>query len=174
MLAGYVEHLSLGPHQNLIESVELSSFRAVRQVAGMNEEIGGNLIGADFVQCGLQGCRDVGIHGLVEADMTVADLHKVEVCQALTVFRTAEGTRYGNASDEAPDQSSTGPGHALQKATTINSIGADHFLFCSHNPVRRIIPLPIVVGHNCSPRFTSALADVLMQTAPRALLFQFR
>jgi hypothetical protein len=91
MFAGYVEYLPLGPHQYLIESVELSSFRAVGQVAGMNEEIGGNLIGADFVQCGLQCCGDIGIHRLVEADMTVADLHKVEVYRALTVFRAAEG-----------------------------------------------------------------------------------
>jgi hypothetical protein len=40
MFAGYVEYLPLGPHQYLIESVELSSFRALGQVAGMNEEIG--------------------------------------------------------------------------------------------------------------------------------------
>jgi hypothetical protein len=83
------------------------------------------------------------------------------------VFCASEGARDRNAPDEAPNQSRTGPGHALQKAATIYPIGPDGFFFGSHNPVCRIIPLPIVVGHNNSPRFTIDLADVSMETAPQ-------
>src|ERR1035438_7721337 len=64
MLAGDIKNLPLGPNQDLIESVELSRFRAVGQVAGMNEEIRSNLIRADFVQGSLQCCGDIGIDRL--------------------------------------------------------------------------------------------------------------
>ena len=61
----------------------------------------------------LQRRGDVGVGGLVEADVAVADLDEGEVGLLVGVMRLAEGARDGNAAGEGPDQAGAGPGHAF-------------------------------------------------------------
>src|SRR3954453_13272553 len=120
----------------------------MRQGDGVNQKIGRNRIGIHPVQGSLQCCTHVGISGLAEADVTVADLHEAEVSRAIAAPGCAECTRYGYASNKTPYHSGSRPRHALQKAAPIHSVAADTSV------IRRTCPLfscyiSLVLAHVC-------------------------
>src|SRR5579863_8682322 len=80
VLAGDVEHLLLTQSsKELIERIELIGLRQMRKVPGMQDEIRLPAECVDLVHGGLEGCIHIGIGGLVEADVAVADLYKSEI-----------------------------------------------------------------------------------------------
>ena len=71
--------------QNLLHLVELSRFRQMRDVAGVQHELGRNGQRVDLRDRGLQRSNHVGIRGLVEAHVAVADLHEAEFALSVLV-----------------------------------------------------------------------------------------
>ncbi len=122
MLAGNIEDVfGLNGFQHLIHRVELLRFRMMREVAGVNEKL--RLLGqrVDLVDGGLQRAGNVRIGRLVEADVAVADLDKREV--VFRWFRVgSQQFRGGHASGDRPDDTGSGPRHALQKASAVDTV----------------------------------------------------
>src|SRR5580698_1942474 len=93
----------------------------MREVAGVNEKLRLHWKRVDFVDRGLHCSDDVRISRLVESDVTVADLDKREV--VLRRFRVgSEQFRGGYAPGDRPDDTGSGPGHALKKASAVDAV----------------------------------------------------
>src|SRR5580704_17940680 len=90
----------------------------------MNDEI--RLVGhrVNLVDRRLQSRGDIRVSRLVEADVTVADLHesKVRTFARTSIGGLREYSRPRNATAHRPDQACTCPCHALQKSTTIDAV----------------------------------------------------
>src|SRR5208283_1255129 len=70
VLSGNIKNLLWpGTLEHLGNGVELARFRKMAEVAGVNDQIGLNRQGVDLVNGGLQGCRNIVVGGLIEADM---------------------------------------------------------------------------------------------------------
>ena len=79
VLAGDSEQVALAQRlQVLRQQVELGGLGEVRQVAGVEDQVGGRGQGVDLGDGRLQRRDHVGVSGLVEADVSVADLHEAE------------------------------------------------------------------------------------------------
>src|SRR5262249_55577418 len=87
VLAGDVEDLlHARALEHLVAGVELLRFRQVRDVAGVDQEVGRRLEGVDAGDRLPERAGDVGVLRLVEADVAVADLREME----LTLRRAAK------------------------------------------------------------------------------------
>src|SRR5580658_1252673 len=114
VLTGNIKNV-FGPNrfQHLIHTVELSGFRLMREVAGVNEKLRLRWKRVDFVDRGLHRTGNVRIGRLVKADVAVADLDKREV--VFRWFRVgSEQFRSGYASSDRPDDTGSSPGHTLK------------------------------------------------------------
>src|SRR6516162_6453119 len=79
MLSGHkVDPFWFGPHQHLIQSVELTLFGVVGQITGMNNEVRLTLQGVDLADACLKRSCGVWIGRFVEADVAVADLNEMK------------------------------------------------------------------------------------------------
>src|SRR5438132_10561867 len=114
MLARNINHVYPGTLEQLIERIELTGFREMCKITGVNDEVRLLLQLADFVNGGLQGGIHVGVGGFVETDMAVADLDERETrAGALLVPRQSKYGRGGDACSHCPNQARSGPCHAL-------------------------------------------------------------
>src|SRR5439155_784191 len=78
VLAGHVEHRHRQVGKDLLYRVEFSSLRQVRQIARVEHECRRFRVGFDLRDRGAQCRRDIGVRGLIEPDVTVADLDEVQ------------------------------------------------------------------------------------------------
>src|SRR5947209_7737045 len=84
VFAGDVEHsLLLQAGQELLRRVELGSLCGMRDVAGVDEEVGLAGFGVDAVYRKLQRCSYVSVGRLAESEVGIADLREAEVVAAL-------------------------------------------------------------------------------------------
>ncbi len=149
MLAGNEEDLLwFGAHQHLVQRVEFGGLRGVAEVAGVNDEVGLLRQGVDLVDGGLQGGGDIGVRGLAEAHVAVADLDEVEFSLRGMLPALAEGLRREDAAAHGPEDSGSGPGHAFQEAAAVDAVVIvvvnDSFchvhLACPDSDARQFIP----------------------------------
>ena len=111
--------------ENLLERVEFFRFREMGEIAGVKDEVrrGGQCVdlGYRFLQC----THHVLVGFLVEANVTVADLHEREVSgnrgfgfggDGIGRPQNAGGKRAACACSEHPR---AGPGHAFEKAAPV-------------------------------------------------------
>src|SRR5579862_5470430 len=125
----------------------------MRQISGVNEKVWRRGAGPNPVQGGLEGCRDVGICRLVEANMAIADLHKAEIRLARRMPRAAaKSMRDGHSSHEAPNHPGSRPCHAFQEPAPIDSV-ATNALLCSRKTRCRNYPVLITLVHALSSSF---------------------
>src|SRR5436309_3426225 len=122
MFAGNEKNLlGLGCFQSLVQRVVFARLGHVTQVAGVNDEVGFLWQAVDLVDGRLQRGDYIGISRLVKAHVGVADLDEMKrALRALHLL--AESLRSQNAAANTPDDPGSSPGHALQKAATVNAV----------------------------------------------------
>src|SRR5579872_6028953 len=122
VLAGYAEQLLLrGALQDLVHRVKFGCLRQMTEVAGMDDELGLDRKSVDLVDGRLERAVDIGIRRFVESDMAVADLNEGQFTFGISQL-LPESLRRGNPAGKAPNHSSAGPGHALQKSSTVDPV----------------------------------------------------
>ena len=91
-------------------------------VAGVEQEgrLGGSAAMRASAAC--QGRGRIGIGGLVEADMGVADLDEAEPPPS-AACRIAEQHGARHAAGDGPQHAGAGPGHAFQEAAAVDAVG---------------------------------------------------
>ena len=109
--------------QHLISGIELRRLRELADVAGVQQKCRRYRKRVDLRDRGLHRRRHIGVCCLVEADVAVADLDEEEI----SILRRAGTEQAGlrNASTHRPEQTSTCPCHAIQKAATVDVAGED-------------------------------------------------
>jgi hypothetical protein len=134
LLAVVVEHVvlagdeedSVGLHalEHLVEGIELFGLREMAQIAGVNDEFRRFREGVDFVDGRGEGGANVGIGGLVEAHVAVADLHKGKLAFRCLLGEAFLAQGKGLQHSALNDAEGTGacPGHALEKTAAVHSI----------------------------------------------------
>ena len=125
VLAGDVMHVELGLRDDLVGVVELGGLRQMRDVAGVDHERRLRRQRLDAADGLLQRALGVGIGGLVEAHVAVADLQEGE---ALALPRPSPG-RPGRAS-------------AARRPTTVQSRPVPAQVMHSRT-LRRVVPSPL-------------------------------
>src|SRR5262249_38055719 len=81
--------------------------------------------GVDLVDRGLESGGDIGVGGLVEAHVAVADLHKAEIALRLLFADRGKPAQAVGLQHTAVDHAQgpgSGPGHALEKTAAINAV----------------------------------------------------
>src|SRR3984957_2312190 len=111
-------HRQLGAAAKLCRGIELRRLGKMRYIAGMDHECRLLRQLANVIQRLLQGRRHVRIGRLVEAKMTVADLHEREFVAC--GLRAADQARAWHAGRHSPDHGGACPSHALQEAPTLH------------------------------------------------------
>src|SRR5262249_48875114 len=77
----------------------------------------------DAIEQLLERRRRVAVRLALEADVRVADLHEAEAAgRGVRRFGRWQGARRQHAAGRSPDERRTGPGHAREKPSTIESI----------------------------------------------------
>ncbi len=126
VLAGHVKHLrGLGGGEHLRHRVELVGLREVAYVARVEDELRRLGEGVDPVDRLLKGANDIGVGGLVESDVGIADLDEIQFRggeRARIGQRIAERARGENAAGNGADHRRAGPAHAAKKAPAIDAI----------------------------------------------------
>src|SRR5712671_4965205 len=126
VLSGDEERLLLAhPFKELVQGIELTGLRQVRQIPRMKDEVGLMVQRVDLIHRGLESQVDIRIGCLVEPDVTVADLDESEVLGARLFGLSTQqaGCRY--ASGEAPHYPRSSPLHAFQEAAPVDVAGED-------------------------------------------------
>ena len=123
MLTGHIENLLLpGTRKYPLDAVKLRGLRRVTDIARVNDELRRMGKRVDFVHGRLQSGGNIRIRGLVESDMTVADLDEIQFAfgAARRVLTEGLGGEYSAA--DRPDDTCAGPGHALEKTASIDAV----------------------------------------------------
>ena len=74
-------------------------------------------------KCLLEGAGNVGVHRLVEAQMTVADLREGEA--GLRRIGLPDDACPRDAAGDGPDHGAAGPGHAFQESAPVGVVCVD-------------------------------------------------
>src|SRR5205807_65394 len=104
--------------KELVQGVELAGLRQVGKIAGVNDKIGLPVERVDLIHGSLEGSIDIGIGGLVETDVTVADLYKSEVLGVRPW--SAQQAGYRHTCGKAPHHTRSSPLHAFQEAAPVD------------------------------------------------------
>src|SRR5262249_13355888 len=123
VLARHVEH-ALGLHglEHLGERIEGARLLAVGLVARVDHEARRGPQRVAAIEQRLERRRRVAVRLALEADVRVADLHEAEAAgRGVRRFGRWQGARRQHAADRSPDERRTGPGHAREKPSTIES-----------------------------------------------------
>ena len=114
VLAGHVMHVEAGLGDDPVGVVEFGRLGEMGDIAGMNDEGWLHRQGLDLVDRFFERADGVGVGGLVETDMAVADLQERQPTRfgSRRLADNAHGTRH--AACDRPQDASTGPGHAFQ------------------------------------------------------------
>ena len=121
VLAGDVVDVEPGALDQRLRRVELGLLREVADVAGVQHE--GRLWpqGLDSLDGQAERAGDVGVGGLVEADMAVADLDEAEPARGrLGRLGGADQPRARHAAGDRPEHARPDPGHAAQQAAPVD------------------------------------------------------
>src|ERR1041384_6523694 len=103
VFAGDVEYFLLPePPQYLFQCVEFRRLGKVCEIPGVENQVRLVDRGIDLIDSRLQGAVDVGIGGLVKADVAVADLNEGEVGGFGLALLGAKQLRTGHTSSERP------------------------------------------------------------------------
>src|SRR6185503_13125413 len=92
----------------------------MRQVASMDQKLRRLRQRIDIVNRHLQSSVHVRVCGLVEANVTIADLHKAEIVR---VSGLTEKRGLRNATGHRPHHPCARPRHTSQKSTAVDTIG---------------------------------------------------
>lgn len=141
MLTRHIEDLlRVRALQKLLQRIKLFRLGRMGEIAGMDHEFRLFRQGIDLVHRGLKSAVHIRIGGFAKANVTIADLQEMQIVfTALVMGFLAENPRGGNSSGNGPYDSCAGPGHALEKTPTVNSIfvvvvqnlvffGSDHWI----------------------------------------------
>ena len=143
--------------QRLVGGVEFVGLGQVADVAGVQQEGRLGRHRPDMVDGRAKRRHGVGIGGLVEADVGVADLHERQTgglaCRRL---RLAEQRRRRHTAGHGPDHARPGPGHAFQQTP------AGHAAFARQGLV--------VIGTEHGR--LAGLKGLILQTSGAAALFR--
>src|SRR6185503_13073445 len=133
VLARHVMHVESGLRDDFLGVVELRSFRQMRDVAGVDHEGGPGRQRLDATDRLLERAFGVGVGGLVEAHVAVADLQEGEArgLGGERLIDHAERSRH--AAGHRPEHAGARPGHAFQHLAAAWSV------------------VVVVVGHGVSP-----------------------
>src|SRR4029077_4665843 len=112
VLAGDEMGVELRPLEDLPGGIELGRLRQMRDVAGMQHHRRLLRQRRDLVERKLQSSVRVGISFLVEPDMAIADLHKVEPGAWCRQGGAAKPEAARDAARDGPHAASAGPRHA--------------------------------------------------------------
>ena len=123
VLTGHGIDLQIGRAQQLRAGVELLGRGKMSDIAGVDQEGGLVFHRGHMTQCLLEGAGDVGVHRLVEAQMTVADLREAEA--GLRRLGLSDDARPRDAAGDGPDHGAAGPGHALQESAPVGVVCVD-------------------------------------------------
>ena len=123
VLTGHGVDLQIGGAQQLRASIELLGCRKMSNIAGVDQEGGLVFHRGHMTQCLLERAGDVGIHRLVEAQMTVADLGEGEA--GLGRLGLSDDARPRDAAGDGPDHGAAGPGHAFQESAPVGVVRLD-------------------------------------------------
>src|SRR5262249_54732284 len=124
VLARHVEH-ALGLHglEHLRQGVEGPRLLAVGLITRVDHERRRRPQRVDTIEQLLERRRRIAVRLALEADVRVADLHEVEAAaRGLRGFCGSKCPRGQHAAGRGPDEGRARPGHALQKASSIESI----------------------------------------------------
>ena len=96
MLAGHVVHVEASLGDDAVGVIEFGRLGQMRDIAGVNDERWLHRQGFDFVDRFFERADGVGIGGLVETDMAVADLQESQAVwfRSPRLADNAHGTRY--------------------------------------------------------------------------------
>ncbi len=159
MFAGHKEHiLRARAFQNLIDGVEFFGFRKMTDVAGMQHELWRFAQTIDLLHGRFQRPGNIGISGLVESHVAVADLHEAEFASRFAganLSQPAQAVRLQDSPFHHAERSGASPCHAFQKSSSIDSI----VVVIVHNLVFALF------GH----RVLSVISHVLPRTSAPAL-----
>src|SRR4051812_1120281 len=127
VLAGNVEDaVRPKPSENLRGRVELLRLRELGDVAGVQNERGALRQRVDLRDRLLQGCGDVLVRLLAEADVAVAHLHEEDALalRRREQIQAAERERLWYAAREPPDRRRARPGHAAKEPAPVDAVVA--------------------------------------------------
>src|SRR5690348_5886155 len=126
MFSGNVEDFfRLRPFKNLIDGVKFLRFRQMADVACVQNEYRGDGQPVDFFNGRLQRGGDVGIRGLVEAHVAIADLHEAEISGGFLsadARKVAEAVRIQHAAFDYAESAGAGPSHAFEKTAAVDTV----------------------------------------------------
>jgi hypothetical protein len=135
MPPGFKSATQSGRFEHLLGIVELIVPRELRDIAGMDDEVGLDRQRLHLRDRFEEGCARIGIGRLVEADVAVAQLDEGERLHAPAVKRcrnrAVERDRAAYSSAEGEQRARSRPRHALQKVTAVFLLVVEHrsFLF---------------------------------------------
>src|SRR6476660_6500548 len=121
VFAGHVEGFA-GTNftEDLICRVELGGLRELGDIARMEEKRWLNRERVDLADRRAKSRADVRVGGLVEPDVTVADLHEEEL--SLLWRLCAEPGRARDATTDRPQETRSYPSHAAQEVAPIDAV----------------------------------------------------
>src|SRR5262249_3013129 len=114
VFARHVMHGEARGADDLVGVVELLRLRQMRDVAGVDHEGGPDRQRLHLGHRLFQGAVDVGIGGLVEAHVAVADLQEGEAAGALRLRLANDAERTRPPAADRRQDAGPGPGHALE------------------------------------------------------------
>src|SRR4029077_10637196 len=93
-------------------------------VAGVQDELGSNRQGINFIDGSFKGTDHVSVSGLVESHWAVLDLHEAQFAFVYLAHFTAVAKSVALQHSAFEDTESAGarPGHAAQKSATVDSV----------------------------------------------------
>ena len=125
VLAGNEEHILGGRgFKNLVDGVELRRLGEVADVAGVQNECRRHGQRVDLADRGFQGRNHVGVRGLVESHVAVADLDETEFALRglCDVGGIVESVGLQHSTFEHAEGSGAGPRHAFQESSAVDSV----------------------------------------------------
>src|SRR5258708_25082733 len=159
MLAGHEEGLlGLCAFQDLIEGVKFARLGCVAQIACVNNEVGLLWQGVDLIDRRLERTGDVGIRGLVEAHVAVADLDEVEFPLRRNHL-LADSLRRQYAAANGPDDAGSSPSHTFQETAAVNTV----VVVVVNDSFRQVSPR--VDGLSCSTGIQTRIGESLFHRA---------
>src|SRR5581483_7656950 len=124
VLARNEEHFLIGALEDLLDCVKLIRRGKMRDVPGMKNEVGGIGKCIDLIHGGFQSSNYVGIRGLVESHVAVADLYEREAVAMLLggAHLRSQSAGLEDACFSNVQSSRAGPSHAFQEAAAIDAV----------------------------------------------------